>query len=495
VRVDARIGKLGAPLAAFGLGALLSLALAPWHHLWGVPLAVSGAAWLYLRCRGARPAALIGWALGLGYFTFGLSWIIEPFQIDAERYAWMAPFALIFLAAGLALFWGAAFGLAAKLGRGRTSLLLLCTCWSLAEFARAYVLTGFPWAGFGQFWIETRAVGLLPWIGPHGLALLTLLAFAPLSQIGHRRLFALAPLAASALLVLALPEPPEAALSDKQVRLVQPNAPQAEKWHPQKRWVFVRRAVELSAAPGDPDLVIWPETTLPLLLNDAGATLAQIAQATGGVPLLTGIQREEAGRYYNSAILTDGRGALRQTYDKAHLVPFGEYVPFGDFMARFGIHGFASQAGAGYSAGPGGQLLDLPLGRALPLICYEAVFPQDVNAAKARPDMLVQITNDAWFGTRSGPYQHLVQARMRAAEQGLSMLRAANTGITAIIDPYGRVLQSLPLGQSGALDGALPLSLPPTFYSKSGDWPVFLFCLALLLALGLRQGRNMADRS
>ena len=156
---------------------------------------------------------------------------------------------------------------------------------------------------------------------------------------------------------------------------------------------------------------------------------------------------------------------------------FGEYVPFGDFMARFGIHGFASQAGAGYAAGPGARLMELPIGSALPLICYEAVFPQDVNAAAARPDMLVQITNDAWFGTRSGPYQHLVQARMRALEQGLPMIRAANTGVSAMIAPDGQLLDQLPLGQAGYIDAALPMPLPPTLYSRTGDWPVFLLCM------------------
>jgi apolipoprotein N-acyltransferase len=295
-------------------------------------------------------------------------------------------------------------------------------------------------------------------------------------------------------LVALLPSPPEVELTDHRVRLVQPNAPQHQKWHPDLRWDFVRRAMGFNAQGPRPDMIIWPETAVPQLLNYAEDTLEAILEQAPGVPLLLGIQREEGGAYFNSAALISADGSAGQVYDKAHLVPFGEYVPFGDLMARFGFHGLASQAGAGYAAGPGARLMDLPIGKALPLICYEAVFPQDVNAAPDRPDMLVQITNDAWFGTRSGPYQHLVQARMRAAEQGLPMLRAANTGISGVIDPYGRLGPSLPLGEAGYVDVILPAALPATPYSGTGDWPVLILLLGLAGA-ALRRGGNMQARS
>lgn len=475
-----------ATLSSFGLGALLSVSLAPMHILLSLPVAVGGIGMIALWARSALQSAVIGWLIGLGYFSFGLSWIVEPFQIDAARYAWMAPFALVFLAAGLALFWGLAFGLAARWSRGGPRLLLLIAFWSLAEFGRTYLLTGFPWAGFGQFWIETPAAQLLPLVGAQGLSLLMLVVLLPLALVRRRPLLATAPLLLVALGGYALSPLPAPEMTGTRVRLVQPNAPQAEKWLAERRWDFVRRAVELSEAPATaeqpaPDLIIWPETAVPQLLNNAGDTLSAIRSRIGSVPLLLGIQRREEGRYYNSAILLDAAGDVSQTYDKTHLVPFGEYVPFGDLMARFGIYGFAAQSGAGYSAGPGPALMGLGIGLAMPLICYEAVFAQDVNAVPVRPDMLVQITNDAWFGTRSGPYQHLVQARMRAAEQGLPMLRAANTGITAMIDPYGRLRESIPLGQAGAVDAALPKPLPATLYSRTGDWPVFL--LTLILAL------------
>lgn len=481
-------------LMALALGALMSFALAPAHFLWTVPIALGGIGALVLRIKSPRLGAFLGWAFGVGYFALGLAWIIEPFFVDPERHAWMAPFALLFLAGGLALFWGGAFFVAVRFSDGGARLLLLMALWSLAEFARAYVLTGFPWAAFGQFWIDTPAVQLLPWIGPHGLALLTLVAFLPLAVIHQRPARALLPAVALAALAAFLPEPPAPERTEHTVRLVQPNAPQHQKWHPDFRWDFVRRAMAFNAEGARPDMIIWPETSVPQLLNHAQETLEAVHQAAPGVPLLIGIQREEDGAYYNSAAYLGPNGAVQGLYDKAHLVPFGEYVPFGDMMARFGIHGFASQAGAGYAAGPGARLLDLPIGAALPLICYEAVFPQDVRAAPERPDVLVQITNDAWFGTRSGPYQHLVQARMRAAEQGLPMLRAANTGISGLIDPYGRLGPSLKLGEAGYVDVVLPAPLPETFFSRTGDWPVFILCV-ILAVLASRRGTIPPPRS
>ncbi|WP_157133004.1 apolipoprotein N-acyltransferase [Roseobacter sp. SK209-2-6] len=492
-----RIKGLWSFVLAFVLGGLLSRALAPHNDLWVLPLSLGGIGALLLAAKSWRGAAFLGWMFGTGYFAFALSWIIEPFQIDAERYAWMAPFALVFLAAGLALFWAAAFAAAANRQDGEKQVFLLIVTWSIMESARAYLLTGFPWAAFGQFWIDTPAAGLLPWIGPHGLSFLTLTAFLPLALVRARRALAALPLVLLGGVLWLWPDPPAVGYTDKTVRIVQPNAPQKEKWHPEKRWDFVRRAVGLSAAGEEgqkPDLIIWPETALPTFLEDAGLILRQISEHTGEVPLLTGIQREEDGRYYNSAVLTDKEGRPDQIYDKVHLVPFGEYVPFGNFMARFGIHGFASQAGAGYSAGEHLTPMKLPIGAALPLICYEAVFAHEVAGVGSRFDLIVQITNDAWFGTHSGPYQHLVQARMRAAEQGVPMLRAANTGISAIIDPYGRVIKSLPLGEAGALDGAVPEALAPTFYRKRGDLPFFLFTIGLSLIL-TRRAKKIASKS
>ncbi|WP_010138670.1 apolipoprotein N-acyltransferase, partial [Oceanicola sp. S124] len=202
-----------------------------------------------------------------------------------------------------------------------------------------------------------------------------------------------------------------------------------------------------------------------------------------GSALAVGIQRREGARYYNSLAVLDTSGAVHDVYDKHHLVPFGEYLPLGDQLARLGIRAFAAQEGFGYSAGPGADLLQIPgIGATLPLICYEAIFPRDIRAAPSRPDLLLQVTNDAWFGSLSGPYQHLAQARLRAVENGLPMIRVANTGVSALISADGAVLDSLALNTQGTLDVALPPPSAPTPYSRSGDLPALLLALLLLLS-------------
>jgi apolipoprotein N-acyltransferase len=418
----------------------------------------------------------------------------------------MAPFGLLFLAGGLALFWGGAFGLAVRISSrhsaGRVAALILA--WSLAEFARAYVLTGFPWAAFGQFWIDTPLSQGLGWFGPHGLAMVTLAAVLPLPLLflrqspGRVRGIGLAgPLVFGALWgVLSAGQNPESAVSEDSVatiRLIQPNAPQDQKWHPDHMHRFFQRQLDYTASPAagpKPSLIVWPETAVPSLLEHAEFVLSKVTAASGGTPVVLGMQRSEDLRYYNSFVVLGADGQVADLYDKQHLVPFGEYVPFGDVMARFGLHGFAATSGAGFSAGPGPLVLPIPgIGRVLPLICYEAVFPQDVRAAPSRPDLLIQITNDAWFGTRSGPYQHLVQARMRAIEQGVPMVRAANTGVSAMIAPDGRITHMLPLGQAGYLDAPLPRPGPPTLYSRTGDWSVLLALLAAMFGLLWAQRR------
>jgi len=285
-----------------------------------------------------------------------------------------------------------------------------------------------------------------------------------------------------------------AAMADRPViRMIQPNATQHLKWDRTMIPVFFQRQVDYTAAPSDdparprPDLVIWSETALSVILENAEPELEAIALAADGVPVVLGIQRFIGQRTFNSALYMDQGGVIRAIYDKHQLVPFGEYMPFGEVMARFGIHGMAASRGGGFSAGPGARLMDLgALGHALPLICYEAVFPQFINSAPDRPDFLMQITNDAWFGALSGPYQHLAQARLRAIEQGLPMVRVANTGVSAMIDPQGRITAQIPLGEAGWMDAALPLPLPPTLYARTGEGPVLLFvAFLLLLSAGL----------
>jgi apolipoprotein N-acyltransferase len=278
------------------------------------------------------------------------------------------------------------------------------------------------------------------------------------------------------------------------LRLVQPNAEQRLKWDPTQARAHFDRLLAHSAAKPTPDLVIWPETALPYLLERHAELAPMIAAAAGGATVALGTQREDGLQFWNNLTVISPNGRVTARYDKHHLVPFGEYIPLGDLAYRwFGLRAFAAREGAGYTAGTGPALLNLgpDLGKALPLICYEAVFPQDVNAAPARADWILQITNDAWFGTLSGPFQHADQARLRAIEQGLPLVRVANTGVTAVYDARGQVLATLPFGTDGYLDADLPAALPATPFSRWGEMPALVLLCGLALVL-FAKGRRAA---
>ena len=462
---------------------------------WVALIGLTGLAMLLDTASNRRQAITVGWAAGTGYFALTLHWIVEPFLVDAARHAWMAPFALVALSAGLATFWGLAFGTARWLGGPRWSPLALVGTLTLAEILRSTILTGFPWGLLAYIWTDTAPMQIVSVLGPHGLTFLTLMITsgvfalsslptrsAVMASIGTLAIF-------FGLTLYTIPqEITDGAEPGPIVRVVQPNAPQHLKWQPEMMSVFFNRALELTSAPGNPDLIVWPETSVPALLGSADNRLAEMNAAASHTPIVAGIQRRGEYGYHNSMILIDGAGTVSQIYDKYHLVPFGEYIPFGALAARIGITAFAAQNGFGYAPGAGPKLLQLPgaLGAALPLICYEAIFPQDVAAAPTRPGWLLQITNDAWFGEFAGPQQHLAQAQFRAVEQGLPLIRAANTGISAVIDGQGQIVASLSLGEAGYVDAMLPPALAATPYNRMGDvpiWCILLLCLASIVAM------------
>lgn len=474
------LGALGQAPVGFWPATVVALAL-----VWGLGRAAPD--W--------RAAGLTGIAAGTGYFLAALFWIVEPFMVDAARDGWMAPFALVFLALGMGLFWGAALAATRVAGGGAGAFI---AAFVLIEALRTYALTGFPWAQVGHALIDTPLLYWASWAGSLGLTALIAMAATGLWELLSRR-------SGRGLALLALPAglyaaagaltPEAVAPGDAPViRLVQPNAPQHEKWDPARVRVFFERQIAFTAAPPEgpaPALIVWPETAIPWPLDDAQPAFDAIARAAGGIPVVLGLQRREGVRYYNSLIRLDAGGAVTAVYDKHHLVPFGEYVPFGDYLERFGIQGLAANDGHGYSAGPGPRVIGLgALGRALPLICYEGVFPRDVGAYEERPDLLLLITNDAWFGQVAGPYQHLAQARLRSAEQGLPMIRVANTGVSAMIDARGRVRAHLPLGGTGWIDTPLPPALPATPYARTGDAPIVAIALILLALSWLDHSRR-----
>ena len=469
---------------AFGLGAVMATGQAPWGF-WG--LTVLGlAALLHLVGLSVSPAwtALFG---GAGYFALALSWIVQPFLIDAARYGWMAPFAIVFASFGFALFWAAA-GFVAGQMRGRAQrVMAFGVGLAVAELTRGYVLTGFPWALIGHVWIDTPLAQVAALVGPSGLTLLTVLAVALPVAFAWRGLAAGSMLLAAGLAFgmvrLAEPEPAARGVT---LRLVQPNADQKVKWNPDVAGMLFDRQLAFSAVLPRPDVVIWPETAVPYLMENDSSVGQAMAAAAGGVPVVAGIQRYDGVQAWNSlAVIGDG-GQIEALYDKYHLVPFGEYMPFGDSLYDwFGIKALAARQGNGYAAGTGGKVIDLGdrLGKFVPLICYEAVFPQDLRGLPERPDWILQITNDAWFGTLTGPYQHLAQARFRAIEQGLPLVRVANTGISAVVDARGRIVADLPRGVAAYLDTGLPGAMAETPYARWGEVPLLVLLAGLSLWL------------
>ena len=466
----------------------MALGQAPLGFWWATLAGLAGLIWLILRTNSRWQAFWLGLVAGTGHFALALSWIVEPFFIDIARHGWMAPFAVIFLSGGLGLFWGVAAALAFRMPVPALGFALAFTA---LEGLRGVIFTGFPWAMVGHVWIGTPLDQLAALLGPSGLTLVTLLA-AALPVLWRKR----GALGSAALLLAVagfglwrLSQPLPAPLTPT-LRLVQPNAAQELKWDQALADEHLDRLLTLTADGTPADLTIWPETAVPYMLEYAPSVAGMVTGASGGNPVALGIQREEDGRFYNSLRVLEEDGVESVRYDKHHLVPFGEYIPFGDLAYRwFGITAFAAQAGSTYSAGAGPAVLDLgPFGKVLPLICYEAVFPRLVNAAPQRADWMLQITNDAWFGVWTGPFQHFAQARLRAVEQGLPLVRVANTGVTAVIDVRGRVLDALPFGTMGVLDTAIPGALPPTAYARFGDGPVLLL-LAGLALVAMRRPR------
>jgi len=487
-------------LLAMMAGAFAGLGQAPFDAPVALLIGLFAGFSMFIQSPNVRRAALTGWAFGSGYFALSMMWIVEPFLVDAATYGWMAPFALVFLAGGLALFWALGFGVARALG---PAVWGLPPALAAAELLRAYVLTGFPWGMPAQAMVNGMLGQAAAWIGPHGVNLLifTLIAILVVPKARATRAHSVQAVVGVALVSLVywsvVAMPIEAGVPEnggRIIRMIQPNAPQHQKWDRAMMPVFFRRQLEFTgAAPRDggprPDLVIWSETALPTMLHYAQDVLEEVAKRAGGAPVVAGVQRLDDQKLFNTMVVIDPTGKVTAQYDKHHLVPFGEYIPMGDYLEQFGLRGLAASQGYGFSAGPGPQLVEIAgFGRALPLICYEAVFPQDVNNAPERPDFLLQITNDAWFGNFSGPYQHLAIARMRAIEQGLPMVRVANTGVSAMIDARGVVTHSIALGTAGFLDAPLGAALPVTVYARIGDLGVLV--LLVLVLSGLRLNRR-----
>ncbi|ARN80172.1 apolipoprotein N-acyltransferase [Methylocystis bryophila] len=510
---------------AFLAGASGALALEPLGFAPAMAASLILAVWLLDGCADSpadaglaarmapiRAAAGVGWWWGFGYFLAGLWWLGTAMLVEPDQFAWALPLAILGMPAALALFPAAGFAFARLLwSPGALRVLALAAGLGGAEWLRGHVLTGFPWNDIGM-----ALAGALPLaqsaslFGLHGLDLVAIVIFAaPATLIedpGEGKNWRLQPLVGVAVMALALMAFGGAMrlrahatsfVPGTALRVVQPNLPQDAKFRPENGEAILAGYLALSdrqAGPahggvGDATHVFWPESAFPFVVTRKPRALAEIARRLQGSVLITGAARAEeaAGhtKLFNAIDVLEGE-RLVSAYDKMHLVPFGEYLPLEGLLRPFGVNHLVPGI---WDVGTGPRRLSIPgLPPVAPLICYEAIFSGEaVDGRPPRPEWMLNVTNDGWFGKTSGPYQHFAQARLRAVEEGLPLVRVANTGVSAIVDPYGRILQSLPLGVEGVIDGALPEPASPTFFARYGSF-VFPALWAVLLC-GALYGR------
>lgn len=507
-------------MIALVAGALSALAMAPFNAWPILFLTIPVVVWLIDgagagRLGGIPAAALSGWWFGFGYFVAGLYWVGYAFLVDAETFAWLLPFAVMGLPAGLALFMAFGFALARLIWTPDAfRILSLASALTASEWLRGHILTGFPWNAFGYALTEPLALAQsASLVGLWGLTFIAVAVFASPAVLADDRAVTRRPwiaLAVSVLLLCAmgiygalrLAAQPTQFVDKVKLRLMQPNLQQDVKFNYSARQMVMEKYLSLSdRATGpqssgvrDATILIWPESAFPFFLTREADAMAQIANLLPqGTVLVTGAIRppdQPAGtqvtRAYNSIYVIDHDGTILSVYDKLHLVPFGEYLPFQSAMEKLGFVQITKVRG-GFIPGDRRRTMTVPNApRMLPLICYEAVFPGDIVSGDDRPGWIVNLTNDGWFGISTGPYQHLQQARLRAVEEGLPLVRSANTGISAVIDPLGRIIAHLELGSEGVLDSALPKPAAPTIFSRVRDIPAAL-AVALSTVMVIRR--------
>jgi apolipoprotein N-acyltransferase len=486
----AALRGLRADLAALAFGCLAAAALPPFHLIPVLLVSVPGLLTLLDASPSLWVAARRGWWFGLGHHVLGLYWLTEAILFEAARFWWLVPLAVPAVAAALALFIAVACVLAWLAPRGWPRVLALAGAWVLTDLARQFVLTGFPWNPWGSVWGIPGLMGdvfiqLAAVVGVHGLTLVTVL-LAGLPTLSRR--WWLAGCVAFAVWVAFGLVRLEGIIPSQSltVALQQGNVAQGQKFDQVFASRIFQHYLNLSAQGRTqrPAVEVWPETAFPGLLDLDERARQVIEQANGGAPALIGSVRfDQDRRPRNSLFAVVDGGSIAGVYDKWHLVPFGEYIP--DWLPL----PIMVMPGKGFASGPGPRTLHVPgLPPVGPLICYEAIFSGEIVDPDDRPMWLVNITNDAWFGNSTGPRQHLAAARMRAVEEGLPLLRAANTGISAAFDARGHELGRIDLDTSGTLSVMLPGALPPTLYARLGLWlPTIAGFVALSAALAARK--------
>lgn len=490
---------------ALGCGLIAASALPPFYILPGLWFGFSGLLYLCVTADHWRRAAIEGWVFGIGWFAAGLYWIGYAFLVDAAQHAWLMPFAVAGISIGMALYPALVnAGVSWLLNRCNVHVIFLpavfAAAWTISEWLRGVLLTGFPWNPVGSVWgASDEILQSISWLSTLGLGFVTVCvctvpAILFLNKDTRRR--SMVAVVAITILLPFLWGLGWGRLADADttthegivLRLVQPSIPQHLKWKSDLRQGHVLKQLALSnrneGPAGAPTHVIWAETNVPYLITEDSGTPASLAAGVpaGGHLIFGAPRRNAAGQVFNSLVAINDDGDIKATFDKFHLVPFGEYVPLRGILPFDKL-----TAGRGdFTPGLGPETIQL---EGLPpfasIICYEVIFSGGVVDADNRPDWILNITNDAWFGPSTGPRQHLVQARLRAIEEGLPVVRAANTGISGVIDPYGRVRNSLDLGETGIIDAPLPEPLPPTVFSYVGQLPTLIISVLILIGLAI----------
>jgi apolipoprotein N-acyltransferase len=527
VRLRARLDALPPfvrYVAAICFGVSGAAALPPLYVLPLLIPAFAGFLWLVEGAPTRREAAALGYGFGLGHFTAGLYWVANALLTDPERYGLVAPLAPLSLAALFAVYTAVAAFVSKLAFRSRYGgsflfrLTVFAAAFALTEWLRGHALTGFAWNLIGTVWgLSGGVMQSTALIGTYGLGFLTVVAAAapaalgePLGSARRKIVTAALPYALFAAIWAgglwrlqgAGPAASEPGVPKVVLRIVQPDIAQSNKWVPELRIAHLKRDLDLTRAaakPSDADstvVVIWPETAVPFLVDQDEAVRDAIATVVpkGGL-VITGAPRAtppgvEPYEVFNGIVAVDEHGSLAGMYDKHHLVPFGEYLPFRGYVPAWMHLDKLTPGAIDFTAGSGPATLHLPgVPPISPLICYEIIFPGEVTDDNDRPQLLVNVTNDAWFGESTGPYQHFVSARFRSVEEGIPVARAANTGISGVVDSYGRVVARLGLGRQGAIDAPVPRALAgPPLYAKVGDWMlVFVIILWALLAATVRR--------
>lgn len=470
-----------------GLGALSAFAMAPYYFIPFLFLGLSVLIYLLNHAKKFKRAFFYGGTFGFSFGAVSMGWLANALMIDSGTFAWAIPLCWL----GMGLLFGIFFALPAGLcwlyPTGWRRFVAFAALFCLFEWVRSWLLTGFPWNLLGASWgnmlpiLQSASV----W-GVYGLTLLTVLICGSGAFWPKKKPIAIAILGLGVIALLGVWRLYDAS-DDKvwgvRLRLVQPNIPQTLKWDPERAEQNFSKILKLSRKNNaDITHVIWPETAVSFLVDKDEFNRARMMSAVrqGGVLITGGLRLADADKRQvaNSIFVLDDLAEIKDYYDKSHLVPFGEYAPMRTFLPIDKL----VPIGNDLKQGAGVQNISIPKAPiASPLVCYEAIFSGQVVSSKYRPEWMINVSNDAWYGLSAGPYQHFDMARLRAIEEGLPMVRVANNGVSAVIDGYGQIMALLDLGQEGSIDADLPKALPATLYAKTGPWPILLLALVLII--------------